>query len=261
MILLPLINLRGKAVLIFYFAWKNIKIKSQETYLGFLWAGLTPTLYFIFFYFLISSFWLRPREDFSIYLLSGIIIFHLFWQGTFRGSGSFGDNRALINSTKINGEFFPVTSTLTIGIFSIFETGIFFLIGTLLGWVPSWSMVLLPLVLFLLLGLILGISYLLLVLSYFKKSIRSMWTALFFVWFFISPIFWYLDEAEGLTLVIHKINPLGQIIELFHKIVLNQIPTTNDWAYATLLVLFTIVFGFSLFSKYQKKAMEAYYLN
>ena len=108
----------------------------------------------------------------------------------------------------------------------------------------------------LLLGLILGLSYLLSVVFIRVRDTQILWTIFIQALFFVSPVFWYLSEVEGVLLEIHKINPLGQIIELTHNIVFGEIPPLTDWLYSLALVVIVFIIGFAVFQKYQKNIVE-----
>ena len=73
---------------------------------------------------------------------------------------------------------------------------------------------------------------------------------------FISPIFWSIDEVDGILLEIHKINPLGQIIELTHKIIFGEIPPLTEWLYTLGFVLGILFVGYAIFRKLEDKVAE-----
>ena len=121
---------------------------------------------------------------------------------------------------------------------------------------PTWNIVFLIFPVILLLGLVLGLSYFLSVVFIRVRDTQILWTIFIQALFFVSPVFWYLSEVEGILLEIHKINPLGQIIELTHKIVFGEIPPLTDWLYSLTLVIIIIIIGFVTFQKYKKNIIE-----
>lgn len=256
MVSLPLVGLGNKRSLIFHFAWKSIKIRYKGTYLGLLWTALEPLLFFVFLYVLFTSIRFGIREDFGIYLLIGIVLYHNFVRGTLGGLGSLRDNYAILSSFNIRRELFPVIETTTASLLLIVEIGVFFVLMMLFDFTPDWTIILLPLVLGLLLVLILGMSYLLSIIFAYVKDVQPLWAVFVHALFFITPVFWYLEDAQGIALVIQKINPLGQLIELAHKLVFGQIPPLNDWLYTTSIILGILFFGYALFQKFEKKALE-----
>jgi len=251
-----LLGLKNLGPQVLHFAWKNIKIRYRGTYLGLLWAVAEPLLFFLFLYILFSSLKFGVKEDFGIYLLIGIVLYHAFARGTQRGLGCLRENNGILSSINIRREFFPVTSTVTSAILLMVELVAFFALIPVFQFGLDWTILLLPIVLALLLLLVLGFSYLLSIIFVFVKDIQPLWSVLVHALLFLTPVFWYLEDAGGIALELQKINPLGQLIELAHKLVFGQIPPINDWVYATGMVFGILFIGYALFQKYQEKVVE-----
>jgi len=231
-------------------------MRFRNTYLGFLWAALEPLLYFVVLYVVFTSIRERP-ENFAIYLITGIMLFHIFGRGTSGGLSSLTNSGGIIKSFKINREFFPVVATVAIGLLAFVDIGVFFGLMPVFDFTPSWTIVLLPIPLLLLLILILGLSYFLSVVNVFLRDIKTLWMIFVHALLFISPIFWYIDNTVGILLEIQKINPLGQLIEISHQLVIyGQIPTLNEWLYTTSYVFVIFFLGYFVFRKFEMKTVE-----
>ena len=211
---------------------------------------------FILLYVVFTSLRETRREEFAIYLITGVMFYHLFIRGTMGGVNILPNNYPILTSFNIKKEFFPVVATSTVALLMIVEVGVLFGLMPFFEFTPSWTIVFLPLVALLFLILILGLSYLLSIIYVYAKDIQPIWGVISYSLIFASPIFWYVDEVDGILLEIHKINPLGQIIELAHKVVLGQIPSMNDWAYTSLFVMAILFFGYYIFQKFEKKIVE-----
>ena len=250
------LNTRNRLSLIFYFAILNIKIRFKNTYLGFLWAALEPLFYFIILYVVFTE--IRDAEaNFAIYLITGVVLFHVFVRGTSGGLVSLTINRGIIKSVKIKKEFFPVVATIAIGLLAFVDVGIFLGLMPIFQFMPSWTIILFPLPLILLMILILGLSYILSIITVYVRDIQFIWSIFAHSLLFVSPIFWYLDNTQGILLQIQKINPLGQLIEISHKLVINgQIPPLNEWLYTTFFVFGIFFFGYFVFKKFEQKITE-----
>jgi len=242
--------------LIIHFAIINIKIRFKGTYLGLLWTAIEPTLTFILLYIVFTS--LRVRDDnFAIYLLTGIIIYHVFTRGTLAGLASLRGNRNIIKSLNIRNEIYPVMTTAATALLVFVQVGVFFGLMPFFHFIPPWTVVLLPIVIALVLLLTLGFSYILSIINVYVRDVQPLWTVIIHAVFFVTPIFWYLDNAQGILLEIHKFNPIGQIIELGHKIVVyGQIPPLADWLYTGLFVFAILIVGYALFQKYESRIAE-----
>jgi len=256
LITLPLIQLWKLRSLIIHFAILNLKIRFKNTYLGFLWAALEPLLYFTVLYVVFTS--IRSHQDeFAIYLISGVMIFHIFARGTSGGLVSLITNVGTITSLNINKEFFPVVATAAIGLLAFVDIGVFFGLMPVFQFVPSWTLVFLPIILILLIFLILGLSYILSIVNVYVRDVQIMWGIFVHSLLFISPIFWYVDQVEGILIDIQKINPLGQLIELAHTVVIyGTIPSINEWLYTSTFIFAIFFFGYFVFHKYEDRITE-----
>lgn len=256
MVFLPIVNLLKTRTSVLYFAILNIKLRYKNTYLGFLWTAIEPLLYFTVLYVVFTS--IREREEFfAIYLITGIMLFHIFAKGTSGGLSSLTTNAGIIKSINVNKEFFPVVATIAIGILAFVDVGVFFGLMPIFQFVPSWTIILLPIPLILLGILILGLSYFLSVINVFVKDVQPLWSIFVHALLFLSPIFWRLENVEGFLLQIQAINPLGQLIEIAHKLVINgQVPSFNEWIYTTTYVIVILFLGYFVFQKFQNKIVE-----
>ena len=243
-------------MLIFQFAVLNLKIRFKNTYLGFLWAALEPLFYFIILYVVFTSIRDVP-QNFAIYLMSGVMLFHIFSRGTSGGLISLTSNAGIIKSVKYRKEFFPVVFTTAIGLLSFVDVAVFLGLMPIFQFIPNFSIILLPIPIILLLFLILGLSYILSIIAAFMRDIQFFWTIFVHSLLFLSPIFWYLKDVNGILLQIHQINPLGQLIEISHSLVIyGQIPPITDWLYTSFFVLAIFLIGYFVFQKFEDKITE-----
>ena len=256
MIAFPLLSLWDKKALVFNFSLIGVKLRYKGTYLGFLWNVLEPILTFLILYVVFTS--IRERSgDFGIYLLTGIVMYHVFARGTLNGLASFHNNKNFIITLNINREFYPAIAVGSVTLTTLVEVAVLFALFPFFQFTPDITALLIFLPVLLILLLVLGLTYLLSVISVFLKDIQPLWAVIVHVIFFISPIFWYVKDVDGILLDILKINPVGQIIELTHHIVVfGQIPPLNDWLNTLAIVLGILFFGFFVFKKYQNKIAE-----
>jgi len=221
-----------------------------------LWAALEPLLYFVVLYVVFTGI-RATSDDFAIYLITGVMFFHIFSRGTSGGLSSLIINAGIITSVNIKKELFPVVAIVAIGLLSFVDVVVFFGLMPIFQFIPIWTIILLPVVLVLLLLLMLGLTYLLSIVTIYVRDVQIMWGIFVHSLLFISPIFWYVNQVDGILLQIQKINPLGQLIEIAHQLVIDgQIPSWNDWLYTTIFVLAIFFFGYFVFHKFEDKITE-----
>ena len=254
---LPFIDLWKNRSLILHFSRMNIKLRFMGSFLGLIWAALEPLLLFLVLYMVFTTIRKQSGPDFAIYLISGIILYQLFRSGTMGGLKSLRQNSGILNSLKINRKLFPTINAGTTFLILFVHLGVLFTLMPIFGFVPSWTLVFLPIILGLFLVLVLGVCYILSIVYVYARDIQPIWAIISYALLFASPIFWYVSEVDGILLSIQSINPLGQIIELTHQVVVfGTIPSLIDWTYTTSIIFGIFFVGYAIFNKLEKNIVE-----
>ena len=253
----PLVNLWKDRSLILHFSWINLKLRFTGSYLGLIWAALEPLLMFLVLYVVFASIRKQGGAEFAIYLISGLILYQLFRNGTLGGLNSIRQNSGILNSLNINRELFPTINAGTTFLILFVNLGVLFALMPIVGFVPSWTLVFLPIILGLFLVLVLGVCYLLSILYVYVRDIQPIWAVITYALLFATPIFWYVSEVNGILLSIQSINPLGQMIELTHKVVVfGTVPSMLDWVYVSAISFGIFFIGYAVFHKLEKNIVE-----
>jgi len=242
--------------MIIHFSKMNVKLRYRSTRLGFLWAALEPLFVFLFLYIVFTSIRQVQQETFPIYLITGVMMYTIFSKGTMGGLTSIFQNATILKSLNIRKDIFPLITTGSTGLLLFVNVGVFFGLMPIFNFTPSWTLILLPVLLAMLLLLILGISYLLSIAFVFARDIQPIWGVIVYAMMFASPIFWYVEDAVMPLSIIHEINPLGQLIDLGHQLVFGELPTLGEWGYSALLVFIILVIGYFTFQKFEGKISE-----
>ena len=163
----------------------------------------------------------------------------------------------MIKSIRIPNEFFPVSTTAATSIFLIIEVGVLFILMPFFDFVPTWTIVFLPIVMGLMILLVLGVTYILSLIHVFTTDIHPIWGVTVHALFFVTPIFWYVEDAGGFLLAVHQFNPVGQLLELAHQVVFfGQVPPLTDWLYTGFFVGIIFLIGYIIFHKFESKIAE-----
>lgn len=232
-----------------------MKLRYKGTSLGLLWAAIEPLFMFVILYVVFTAM-RETRSDYAIYLISGIAVFSTFQRGTMGGITCLIDNSGILKSLNLKREFFPVTSVGTTFFLMIVKIGILFALMPIFNFTPTWTIILFPIPLALLIVLVLGLSYILSIVTVYFRDIQPLWGVFVYGLIFVTPVFWYEDQVGGFLLELQKINPLSQLIELFHKVILGTAPSLNEWVYSSAFVFGILILGYIIFQKYEKKITE-----
>jgi lipopolysaccharide transport system permease protein len=100
--------------LLYFFAWRDIKVKYKQTYLGILWAILQPLLLMGIFYFVFfKTLNVSVGMSYPIYTFAGLILWGLFSSGITHSSESLLSSAQIIRKIYFPRILIPLASLLT----------------------------------------------------------------------------------------------------------------------------------------------------
>lgn len=100
--------------LLYFFAWRDIKVKYKQTYIGIGWAILQPLLMMLIAYFIFARV-LKVNTDnipYPIYAFSGLVLWGLFSSGISHSSESMINNANIIRKTYFPRLIIPLASLI-----------------------------------------------------------------------------------------------------------------------------------------------------
>ncbi len=209
--------------------------RYRGSYLGLLWSFVNPVLMLAVYTFVFSVVFKARlgqdigsnKFDFALLLFVGLIIFNLFSECISRAH-----NLILNNVNYVKKMIFPleILPWITLGS-ALFHAGIsvlvllMFLVG--IGHTISWTLLWLPVVIFPLLLLIMGLSWLLASVGVFVRDIGQFIGMILTTLLFLSPIFYPASALPESIRSYLFLNPLTFIIEQTRAVILfGQLP---DW--------------------------------
>ena len=257
-------NIRNSAYVLLNLVSKDFKLKYRRSVLGVLWSVLNPLLMMIVMVLIFTNIfrWTFDQYSFPVYVVLGQVLFSVFQDGTNDALGSIVYNSSLIKKVYIEKIIFPTEKcvfALVNFCFSLIAVAIVMLIC---GMVPSWKVILVPALLFLLLFFVLGISYIVSALSVFFHDVMHLWGVLTTVMFYFTPIFWpyaaLMDNGVGFVYQIIQFNPMFHFVSCFRQMVTGisipgDIAILPQLGLCAVFSVVTFLIGVLIFKKSEKK--------
>ena len=209
---------------------------------------------------LVFSFFLRYDniEHYPLYLILGNVIWQVFADSTNQGVTSILDAAPLLKKVRIKKTVFPAERVL----FSLVNFA-FSLVAVLLvmlyeGVTPSWTMLMLPILLVLLLGFCLGMSLILSSLAVYFRDVIHLWSVVLTAWNYMTPIFWPStmigSVPYGFMRVIMLANPMYNYVTFMRMTWLNgMVPEPITIAMCVFWAVVALAAGYLVFNKLQRK--------
>jgi lipopolysaccharide transport system permease protein len=100
--------------LVYFFAWRDIKIKYKQTVLGFLWAILQPLMMMIIFTLFLGRVLTIDTHglEYPVYVLSGLLMWNIFALGLTSAANSMLNNSLIIKKIYFPRIVIPISSVL-----------------------------------------------------------------------------------------------------------------------------------------------------
>lgn len=228
--------------------------KYKRTILGIVWSILSPLIMLSILAIIFGNFFGRDIPHFVIYLFTGQIIFNYFVESTNEGMRALQDNASIFTKINVPKYLFLFSKNVSALINFLIILVIYFAAILISGVTISWEYLLLPYPIICLIGLNLGIGFILSAVFIFFKDMEYIYRLMTQVIMYGSAIFYDIKMLPESLQWIFYCNPVFVCIDYFRSVVIyNQIPSL----FIHVLMLFYSVAFFGLgcwiYKKYNYK--------
>lgn len=250
---IPNVLCRKNRILLGELVKTDFKLRYQGSVLGYFWAVLRPLLMFAILYVVFAKL-LRIGSDiphYPVYLLTGTILWNFFTECTGQGIQAIVLRGDLLRKISFPKYIIVVSATATALINLAINLCVLVFFALLNGVTPSWSWLLVPLLVFELYAFALGISFLLGAINVKYRDITSIWDVLTQALFYAVPIIYPLTmvlDSGSYGLIASQIillNPIAQVIQdVRYNLITDATITTwslIDWPLCIFPILFVIL--------------------
>ncbi len=227
---------------------RDLKVRYKRSLLGFAWVMLNPLLLMGSLAFAFSS--LFSGQHIEIYVLSGILLWNTFAQGTTAAMSSMHANSGTLRRVYVPASVFVFSAVGSALINLLFSLVPFTILAMLFGILPTWRWLYLIIPIFQLILLCMGIGLIVSSLAVFFVDTIEIYAALLQVYFFLTPVMYPLTILPVTALQFQKFNPMFYILTNFRQVILEQrFPALRLTLGATFFALLILLIGWIIFSK------------
>ncbi len=215
---------------------RNLKARYKNSALGIVWSLLNPLLMMVVFT-LLFTFRGTDIRQFPVFVLVGLIPWTFFTSSLVSGTTSVMGSASLVKKVYFPRELLPTSTLLS----NLVNFAIAFLVLVVLLYlfviVLSVYALWVPAILLTQLIFTLGLVLLLSALTVFYKDVLMILDVVLLAWFFMTPIFYSLDEfgtsvtMMGITFnpaqVMRWINPMASIIDGYRTVLWGTTTSTG----------------------------------
>lgn len=251
--------------LLYFFTWKEIKVRYKQAFLGILWTLLQPLAMMLIFVLLLSQgLGLKTGAiPAPIYYLSGLLIWNLFNHAVTYASQAMVSNGNIIKKIYFPRLVIPISATLTASFDFLISLGLF--LGLLLYYEINSDLAIswMNLIISVLIGYIVTIftafslGTFLSAINVKYRDVRYILPFLIQTLFFITPVMYDTSVIQQPWIKqILQLNPLNFAIELIRNNLTNissfALPSITLWVPAIVIILYMIAI-------YTFRKTEAYF--
>lgn len=206
-----------------FLIYKNIQLKYKQTLFGFFWSLLHPALYLLIFLAIFSSIF-QSIPNYPLYVLSGILFFVYFSEGTNRLCGIFIKNSHMIKSIGLPKSSYAITELGSELVSFMLGLIPFIIIMFFLGLKLDFNLLYIFPVILLFTLFIYSVGIILGSLNVFFRDIAILWATLNPALFYLSPIAYVHDIIPANFRYLVYCNPLFHFLQIVRDVLYHGQP-------------------------------------
>ena len=225
----------------------DFKVRYQGSALGYLWSLLKPLFMFLILYVIFTTVVKLGDgiEHYPVYLLLGIVLWNFFNEATTIGATSIVAQGDLIRKISIPRYLVVMASSFSALINLGLNLLVVFGFALFNGIMPSWSWLLLPLVIVELYIFAQAVAFFLAAAYVRFRDINYIWELVLQAGFYATPILYALTLVPTEYRAWVMMNPMAQIMQDARYLLVSEktptIWTVVEWPYALLPVVGVII--------------------
>jgi lipopolysaccharide transport system permease protein len=210
--------------LLYFLAWRDIKLRYRQTLLGAAWAVIQPLLAMVVFTLFFGKLAQMPSDGvpYAIFSYCALVPWTYFANALSSAGNSLVGSANLISKVYFPRLIVPGASVLA----GTLDFGIAFsvLLGMMLyyGIAPSWGILLVPVLFLLTMGTALGVGTWLSALNVEYRDVRYVIPFMIQLWMFATPIVYPLSLVPERYRLLVALNPMAGIIEGYRAALLGR---------------------------------------
>lgn len=208
--------------LLYFFTWRDIKVRYKQTFIGVLWAIIQPFLTMIVFSVFFGRLAKMPSEGipYPIFVYVGLLPWTLFSQSLTRSAQSVVANANLIKKIYFPRLITPLAASTSalIDFFISFVILIFMMVFYKVSF--SWAWLALPLLVLMTFMCSVGVGFWLAAINVLYRDVRYAIPFVIQTGLFLTPVIYPVSIVSKKYSWILYLNPMAGLIETYRALLL-----------------------------------------
>jgi lipopolysaccharide transport system permease protein len=210
--------------MLFFFTWRDIKVRYRQTVLGAAWAVLQPVLTMVIFSVIFGELAKLPSQGFPypVFTFTALLPWQLFAFALTSSSNSVIENQQLITKVYFPRLIIPISSVIAGLVDFLIAFIILICMMLFYGIAPTAAIIFLPLFLVLALASATGVGLWLSALNVEYRDIRYVVPFLTTFWMYATPIAYSSELIPEKWRWLFSLNPMTGVVEGFRWALLGK---------------------------------------
>jgi ABC-type polysaccharide/polyol phosphate export permease len=230
---------------------RDLLLRYKQTVMGFGWAIFMPLVNTVIFSVVFTR--VAPIETglpYPLYAFTGLLAWNFMAASLRFAVVSLTGNANLVTKIYFPREVFPFSAVLV----SLVDTAIASIVlVALMAWygvVPTWTIVLLPVVVLIHVTLTAAIALLLAMGNLFYRDIKYLFDVVLSIAMFATSVVYPVDRIGGVLGKILALNPVTTIIDAYRSVLLRgELPPAGPFLAAAVISVLLLMTAWALFHR------------
>lgn len=233
---------------------KDVKLKYRNSVLGFVWTLLEPLLTMIVLTIVFGTIMQRKTEHYSVYILTGRLLYSYFSTGTKTALKSIRKNSGMIRKVYVPKYMYPLAATMSSYITFLLSLIVLVIVAGVQGIWPTRYLFGAIVPLTTIFVMVTAIGFFLTTLDVFFRDLEYIWNVVTMLVMYMSAIFYEADKLlESQYGFLVRYNPLYAVITNFRNAVFGRPLERFYVVYPIVFSLVVLVVGLFFFYKKQDR--------
>ena len=242
--------------LLYFFTWRDVKLRYKQTGLGIAWAIIQPLFLMVVFSLFFGGLAKIPSDGipYPLFSLAALLPWTLFAEGMTRSTISMVSNAGIMTKVYFPRLIMPVASIMSPLVDFCVAFGILIIMMAYYGFVPTINVIFLPLLVVFAMMTSLAVCLWLSALNVKYRDFQYTVPFLIQIWLFASPVVYPASMVPQQFQFLYALNPMSGVIEGFRWALLGTNPPSTMIFISLGVVIALLVSGVFYFRR-----MEQYF--
>jgi ABC-type polysaccharide/polyol phosphate export permease len=207
---------------------KELKVRYKNSVLGFLWSLVNPAVTIAVFSIIFSVVLPNSIPDFALFLMSGVLVFNMFQNGTSAAVGSVVANASLVKKVWFPREILPLASVGSTFVDFLLQSSVLVVAFAVVRWHVGWAYLpLIPLAIVVALIFTTALAIWLAAVNVKFRDVQHFLSIALMVWFWGTPIIYGYEQVAHRLSRVHLtwlplVNPYAIVVMSFQRALYNH---------------------------------------